>query len=77
LTMWTVLVIETTQDNTDKVLWIEGESDGRACRVRDYEIMLSNPTAMDDQVKEKSSKAIQDDSWATRSLATLSHLLVF
>jgi hypothetical protein len=43
-------------------LWIERESDDRACRVRDYENMLSSPTGMDDQMKEKSSQVIQDDS---------------
>ena len=40
----TVLVIEPTQENADKVLWIEGESDDTECPVRDYDKMLSSPT---------------------------------
>jgi hypothetical protein len=40
----TVLVIEPNQENADKVLWIEGESDDTDCPVRDYDKMLSSPT---------------------------------
>jgi hypothetical protein len=41
----TVLVEEPTQENADKLLWIEGESDDKACPVRDYEKRLASPTA--------------------------------
>lgn len=41
----TVLVQAPTQENPEKVLWIEGESDDKACPVRDYEKMMSSPTA--------------------------------
>jgi hypothetical protein len=41
----TVLVQTPTQENPDKVLWIEGESDNTDCPVRDYEKMMSSPTA--------------------------------
>lgn len=41
----TVLIEEPTQGNADEVLWVEGESDDRACPVRDYEAKLASPTA--------------------------------
>ncbi len=41
----TVLVQAPTQENPGKVLWVEGESDDRECPVRDYQRMMSSPTA--------------------------------
>ena len=41
----TVLVKEPTQEHTDEVLWIEGESDDQDCPVRDYEQRTASPLA--------------------------------
>lgn len=41
----TVLVQAPTQENPERVLWVEGESDDKECPVRDYQRMMSSPTA--------------------------------
>ena len=41
----TVLVQAPTQENPAQVLWVEGESDDKECPVRDYQRMISSPTA--------------------------------
>lgn len=41
----TVLVQAPTQENPAQVLWVEGESDDKECPVRDYQRMMSSPTA--------------------------------
>ena len=41
----TVLVEEPTDGNSNKVIWIEGETDESACPVRDYETRIASPTS--------------------------------
>jgi hypothetical protein len=76
----TVLVEEPTQERSDKLLWIEGESDDKACPVRDYEKRLASPTAEgsllgdllaltkgdDSQKKEPGQVSDQVGGWASK-----------
>jgi hypothetical protein len=70
----TVLVQAPTQENPAKVLWIEGESDDKECPVRDYQRMMSSPTAegslLGDLLKAINKEGSESEQGKSRELLT-------